>query len=363
MSDGAGASVSDGAGGAVGGGAGASVSDGAGASGGGGPPGGGGASAGGGGPPGGGGASAGGGGGGSPPGAGCIAGEVRNCFPFESGTPGNGPCMEGAQFCKRGDDGTIAWTDCMSAVGPAGPDSCEPGDDSNCNGKVNDSPCPCLVGESGTCAEKLGLLGNCANGSTTCEADGKQAKWSPCSIAPAATDQDGCARGDDADCDGTPNENCPCLLGQSEMCGPCLDGIRRCSDKSGQAQWGACEGAIGPTTWYVDRDGDGYGNPSTAMVSCVRPGGYVEEYKRDCCDSDPAVHPGAELASVPSDACGRSWDYDCNGFIEVEFETVQACIGCTIATQNATASCGGYGETAISCCSGIAAESFIQRCR
>lgn len=229
----------------------------------------------------------------------------------------------------------------MSAVGPADRDSCEPGDDSNCNGIVNDSPCTCLVGETRACAEKLGLLGNCANGSTTCVADGMQAKWGPCSIAPAAADEDGCTPGDDADCDGTTaNENCPCLVGQSRACGPCLDGVQRCSDKGSHARWGACEGATEQSVWYADRDGDGCGDPNGAMASCVKPDGYVAN-NRDCCDADSAVRPGAECSFVPSAACGGSLDYNCDGLITMENELVAFCDPIECAMTFGRVPCGG----------------------
>jgi hypothetical protein len=57
------------------------------------------------------------------------------------------------------------------------------------------------------------------------------------------------------------------------------------------------------TTWYVDADGDGYGD--TAAVLCFATAGYASE-GGDCDDSDPATHPGA------TEPCG-SGDLDCDG--------------------------------------------------
>jgi hypothetical protein len=45
-------------------------------------------------------------------------------------------------------------------------------------------------------------------------------------------------------------------------------------------------------TWYVDGDGDGYGDPAAAIPGCQAPTGTVADGS-DCDDTDPAVHPGA----------------------------------------------------------------------
>ena len=63
----------------------------------------------------------------------------------------------------------------------------------------------CTSGTTRSCAAD-GYLGNCAAGTETCAAG----KWSACSISPLT--KDSCAsKGDDATCNGTPNEGCACL--------------------------------------------------------------------------------------------------------------------------------------------------------
>ncbi|MHC4139142.1 MAG: putative metal-binding motif-containing protein, partial [Planctomycetota bacterium] len=69
------------------------------------------------------------------------------------------------------------------------------------------------------------------------------------------------------------------------------------------------------STFYLDSDGDGFGNPDVSQVFCVPPlpSGYVAD-STDCDDSDADVHPGH------NDTKGR-WghnnvDNDCDGLID-----------------------------------------------
>ena len=43
--------------------------------------------------------------------------------------------------------------------------------------------------------------------------------------------------------------------------------------------------------WYVDNDGDSYGDPSISVQECIQPSGYVSDYS-DCDDLDSLVNPG-----------------------------------------------------------------------
>ncbi len=77
-----------------------------------------------------------------------------------------------------------------------------------------------------------------------------------------------------------------------------------------------CDGLIddndpeitGQPTWYVDADGDGYGDASNSVLACVQPNGYVSNGD-DCNDANAAVHPGA------GEFC-NDYDDDCDGLID-----------------------------------------------
>ena len=73
-----------------------------------------------------------------------------------------------------------------------------------------------------------------------------------------------------------------------------------------------CDGAIDEASaidapaWYVDVDGDSYGDPAVSVTQCSQPTGYVAS-DRDCDDSTTAAHPG--LAEI----CDDLLDNDCDG--------------------------------------------------
>ena len=72
-----------------------------------------------------------------------------------------------------------------------------------------------------------------------------------------------------------------------------------------------CDGAVdeagapGESTWYVDGDGDGFGDPQRPVAGCEQPDSAVSD-DTDCADDDPFVYPTAE------DTCDGV-DSDCDG--------------------------------------------------
>jgi hypothetical protein len=72
-----------------------------------------------------------------------------------------------------------------------------------------------------------------------------------------------------------------------------------------------CDGAVDEdatdaTTWYVDADGDGFGDPDVSARACDAPSGSVAE-ATDCDDGDATVHPGGV------ERCDTEADDDCDG--------------------------------------------------
>lgn len=61
-------------------------------------------------------------------------------------------------------------------------------------------------------------------------------------------------------------------------------------------------------TWYVDADGDGYGDPDTEESECLPQGADVVYVGGDCDDTDPYINPGR---SEVNDYWGA--DENCDG--------------------------------------------------
>jgi hypothetical protein len=68
------------------------------------------------------------------------------------------------------------------------------------------------------------------------------------------------------------------------------------------------EDALDAPSWYGDADGDGHGDPATAVASCDPIEGRIEAGE-DCDDGNPSIHPGA-------DEWCDGVDTDCDGDLD-----------------------------------------------
>jgi hypothetical protein len=176
----------------------------------------------------------------------CDKGNDNNCDGIANDPPGGCVCVNAnVESCSAalGAEGACASGSSTCARGKWGacsvqpsPDSCDPGNDNSCNGVSNEG-CSCLDGTKKTCGAALGAKGACAAGNTTCTAGA----WAACTVQPAAADT--CDSGNDANCDGVPNENCTCIDTSTATCasalgakGACASGTTTCSGGA----WGGC---------------------------------------------------------------------------------------------------------------------------
>jgi hypothetical protein len=205
-------------------------------------------------------------------------------------------------------DGWAACEDCDDGdptVNPDGVESCD-GVDDDCNGTIDDDystdastwhvdadrdghgdPAISTV----TCDAPTGYVA--ASAADDCDDSDKK-------FYPGATETD-CSDPNDYNCDGS--------VAYTNADGDAYAACEECNDAEADVNPGAaelcntvdddCDGstdensAIDARDWYLDGDGDGYGDPAEVFHSCTAPFGYVED-GTDCDDYDPAINPDTE---------------------------------------------------------------------
>lgn len=88
-------------------------------------------------------------------------------------------------------------------------------------------------------------------------------------------------------------------------------------------------------TWYADTDGDTYGNPSSSVVACTNPGGYVLN-NTDCDDTNAAINPGITESGLASNICDGI-DNNCD--LSIDPGRINGCTDNTATNYNASATC------------------------
>ncbi len=212
-------------------------------------------------------------------------------------------CEQPAGYVNNSDD----CDDANAAAYPGNPETCD-GVDNDCNGTVDDNATDATTYYQDSDGD---THGNAA------------ATLASCSI-PA-----GYVSSSD-DCNDASNVSFP---GAPEIC----DGLdNNCNSV-------VDDFATDATTWYLDADGDGYGNASTTMSSCSMPAGYVAN-STDCNDADDTVHPGA------AEVCD-GLDQDCDGVADN---------GLAVVSQYLDGDGDGYGSTtAGAACLGLPGYSTV----
>jgi hypothetical protein len=155
--------------------------------------------------------------------------------------------------------------------------------------------------------------------------------------------------GEDDDCDGTIDNGLIFLdfysdidgdgFGSGDVTSSCTDlgagytdNNTDCDDTNGGVYPGAeelcnsiddnCDGLTDDgtlTVYFIDNDGDTYGNPSVSILACTQPIGYTPD-DNDCNDTDANINPGAE------DIGGNGIDENCDGEIDNSIFEVNASI-------------------------------------
>jgi hypothetical protein len=113
-----------------------------------------------------------------------------------------------------------------------------------------------------------------------------------CITSASTIDNDGDGVSEDEDCDDMDPNNFP---GNIEFC----DGQDNNCD-------GAIDEGLSTFQYYIDTDGDGFGDPNNSLTDCDIPDGYTLD-NTDCDDSDPNINPNA----IDEDSNGI--DENCDG--------------------------------------------------
>ncbi|MEM9069116.1 MAG: MopE-related protein [Myxococcota bacterium] len=251
-------------------------------------------------------------------------------------------------------DGCALGPDCDDGdenISPAVAEVCD-GVDNDCNGTADDE----LTGPScdlteGVCAGAVARCGG-EDGFVTCEAADYGATYE--------SDETLCD-GLDNDCDGTTDEGCMCIDGETQGCGSDVGECRRGTQTCAGSMFGACEGEVGPmgeSCDGLDNDCDGMEDEAGDLTppDCPLQLGVCAGSKRACggiagwvaCSGIASYGGDFQESETLCDGL----DNDCDGVTDEGCECVdgatQACGSDVGACMGGTQTCtsGAFGACA-----------------
>jgi len=206
---------------------------------------------------------------------GTVDNGVTTTYYLDSDSDGYGDSSSSTESCSAPSGYVSDDTDCDdgdSSINPGASEVCD-GSDNDCDGTTD--------------------LGS--TDATTWYIDNDSDSYGNSTVTDTACSQPSGYVADDTDCDDTNSSVNP---GATEMC----DGIDNDCDGTTDN-----DDASDATTFYLDNDGDGYGDSASTTTSCSSAvSGYVDN-DDDCDDTSAAVNPAG------TETCGDGVDQNCDG--------------------------------------------------